>query len=155
MAQEATSPVRSSQYTEFMDNLEIDPAWAPPPDPVFQYLLERCLEGAVPVYSGSVPFSSIRAFSESFHPERASDGARLVKQLLVRWVDEGNPPRMWLYERDGAFICSDDYFTLATARVLQPDVVPAWILGPPGSPVEDLQGPVPVPIVRRLLGLSW
>jgi hypothetical protein len=131
----------------------VNPAWVPPPDLVFQYLLERSAEGAVPVYFGSIPLARVRPFSESFHPENTPGGPDVVEQIMERWRT-GDFKKIWVYERGNAFICSDDYFTLAAVRIGQPDFVPAWILGRPIVTVKDLQGPITVQGVRKMLNLT-
>jgi len=126
----------------------------PPDDPVYQYLLEEAVTGRVPIYFAAVPLALITPFAPDFHPEKSPEGEHIVQAVMTEWR-AGNFRNLWVYPHEDHFIMADDYFTYVAALKGQPDFVPCWVLGYPALPgVKQVQGPIKVEDVRRLLDLA-
>jgi hypothetical protein len=129
---------------------KINPAWEPPTDLVFQYLLQEAALGWVPVYFAAIPLSRLRRFVPSFRPEMSNDGEAVVAAIMGRWR-AGEFAYMWVYPKGDLFIVADDYFTLAAAEQGQPDFVPCWVLGGiKNGKAEHVQGPIEKTYVRKM-----
>ena len=62
---------------------------------------------------------------------------------------------MFVYQRGKWFVVSDDYIVLFAAPAGFARVQLSWVLGKPdGDVVRDVQGPIALIDVARLLGLS-
>lgn len=134
-------------------DLQSIPELVPPTDPVFTYLLEEAVAGRMPVYFAAIPLTLVWPFAVDFDPERHPVGRQMVDAVFAAGC-QGHMQRMWVYPRDQHFVASDDYVTLAAARRGDPDFVPCWVLGEPHLPgVEQIQGPIRLEDVRRLLGI--
>jgi len=134
-------------------NLQSIPALVPPTDLIFNYLLEEAVTGRVPVYFAAIPLTMVWPFAPDFQVENHPIGKQMVDALFAEGC-KGNLQRMWVYPRDQHFVASDDYATLAAARRGDPDFVPCWVLGNPHLlGVEQIQGPIRLEDVRRLLGI--
>lgn len=118
----------------------------PPPDPVFQYLLEQAWRGSVIVYWAEVPLNSVQRFDPLWKPERLPGGAPAM-QAVMRAIGEGHVPRPWVYPRGDRFIMSDDYFTLACFEMLKVETVRVWHLGVPPDGLPS-HGPLAIEIIR-------
>lgn len=122
----------------------------PPPDPIFQYLLEQAWWGSVLVYAAEVPLKLVRRFDPNWRPERLQDGIQAMKAAMGN-IGEGRMSRPWVYPRADHFVLPDDYFTLACLELLKPDSIPVWHLGVPTGGL-----PAHVPLsndkVRQLIG---
>jgi hypothetical protein len=136
------------------NKLQVNPAWRPPTDPVFQYLWQEAMFGQLPVFFGAVPLPRVIAFDPTFHPETTPGGEEVVRAVMQDWR-KGIFQKVWTYPRGELFVSSDDYFTLAAAERGQPDFLPCWILGrpAPGS-AKDVQGPMAQDRLRSIVGLK-
>jgi len=144
----------SSESKGSIDQPLINPNWQPPPDPVFQYLLDEAVRGWVPVYFAAVPLVRLKRAAPTFHPENTPGGPDVVTQIMQRWRS-GDFRNLWVYPKDDVFVVSDDYFTLAAAEIGTPDFMPCWVLGKiTKGNAEQVQGPIPQDTVRDLLGLK-
>ena len=133
---------------------EVNPEWKPPGDPVFQYLMEQALFGAVPVYYAAIPFARLKRFAPTFRPENTEHGREVVAAIMARWR-AGDMAKMWVYPKGQLFIVSDDYFTLAAAEKGQPEYLPCWVLGAvPNGAAKDVQGPMDQKPLREMFGLT-
>lgn len=130
------------------------PELTPPEDPMFVDLLEQALKGKGAVYFAAVSMSRVRPFSPTFDVEQHPIGRAAVDDIVRRWV-AGQFTNSWVYQSGEEFVLSDDYVVLAAARRGQPDYMPCWVLGrPTGEGVKDVQGPISVDDLQRLLGLA-
>lgn len=134
------------------DEPGINPAWQPPDDPVFAYLMQEALYGALPVWFAAVPLPRVRRFDPTFRPENTEHGPDVVAQIMAKWR-AGEFAKLWIYPKGDLFIASDDYFTLAAAEKGQPDYLPCWILGPfDTKTVKDPKGPVSQTALQNMFG---
>ena len=132
-------------------NAKTNPEWVPPDDSVFQHLLMEAAAGRLSVYFAVVPFSRLRRFAPTFHPENTNGGGDVVAEIMRHWR-AGDFHKMWVYPKGEHFIVSDDYFTLAAAERGQPDFVPCWVLGMVSEGyATDVQGPIDPEWVRKTL----
>ena len=144
----------SSEKQFRLDDLQVNAEWEPPPDEIFQYLLQEAALGRVPLYFAAVPLARLKRFAQEFHPENTPDGPNVVAQIMQRWR-VGEFSKMWVYQKGDDFIVSDDYFTLAAVEIGQPDFVPCWILGNITSGnAEQVQGPIPRDTILGMLGVK-
>ncbi|MBM4272894.1 MAG: hypothetical protein FJ134_00295 [Deltaproteobacteria bacterium] len=133
-------------------NKQIDfKTFKPPDDPVFGNLLEEAVKGRVPVYFAAVPLTLVRPYDPEFHPENMPEGEKIVEAIMADWR-AGRFRHLWVYPQQDYFVMADDYLTYAAALKGQPDFFPCWVLGEPRLPgVKDIQGPIRIEDVRRLL----
>jgi hypothetical protein len=123
-------------------------------DDVLGYLLQRAVEGVVPVYFAAVPRMLIHPFDTEYDPAKHPVGAAAIAQTMAEWRS-GHVPHVWVYPRGAAYVLSDDYIPWAAALRGQPDFLPCWVLGYPSvAGTVDIQGPVEPQRVRRLLGFG-
>ncbi len=116
--------------------------------------LMRALSGEVPIYFAAVPLALCIPFDVDYRPDRHPVGAVAIDQTAEAWR-KGQFQNLVVYQRGVWFIVSDDYIPLFAALGGLPDYVPCWILGKPESELlRDVQGPVAVRDVPRLLGLG-
>jgi hypothetical protein len=133
---------------------KVNPEWKPPHDPVFEYLLQEALFGALDVHFAGVRLPRVRRFASDFRPERTRGGDQVVAQIMAQWR-AGNMSKLWVYPKGDLFIASDDYFTLAAAEAGQPDWLPCWVLGPfRRDHVRDVQGPIDRASLREMFGVA-
>jgi hypothetical protein len=128
------------------------PDLTPPKDAVLLYLFSRAVEGHLPVFHGAVPLSIIRPFSADYDPRQHPIGRQAVDAKQQEWR-EGKFSNLWVYPDGTSYVISDDYITFYAALEGQPDFLPCFILGvTEDSRIEELQGPIRVPDVRKTLG---
>jgi len=77
-------------------------------------MLLRASRGKIGVYGVVIEAEkvSIKRVFASHRPEAMDGGAEVLQAMWRAW-QEGNPVQPWLYDRDGIYIVSDDYFWLA------------------------------------------
>jgi hypothetical protein len=123
-------------------------------DDILGYLLQRALDGQVPVYFAAVLRTLIRPFDAEYDPAKHPVGAAAIEQAMAEW-QAGMFPHVWVYPSEDAYVLSDDYIPWAAATRGQPDFLPCWVLGYPSVPgTVDIQGPVDPLKVRQLLGFG-
>lgn len=122
----------------------LDPGgrFKPPSDEIFDTLFALAIQGDLNVYYGAVPLGLVRPFSDTFKFAQLPGGAQIIDSIISEAL-RGNFAKLWVYEKDGVFIMSDDYATYEASLQGQPDYVPCWVLGKPRNPlVKHVQGPV-------------
>lgn len=136
------------------DAPKVEPAWEPPADPVFQYLVQQGLFGTLNIWYAAISPARLVRFDPVFRPERTPEGEAVVADIMARWR-AGDVARMCVYPKGDTFIVADDYFTLAAIEQGQPDRVPCWVLGEPGpDAAHNIQGPLDQLKMRRLFGVA-
>ena len=131
------------------------PDLTPMHDEQFSALLQRAVSGDVPVYFAAVPLALCVPFDLDYRPDLHPVGAKAIGQMTEEWRN-GQLQKMFVYQRGNWFVVSDDYIVLFAALPGLPDYMPCWVLGKPeGDLVRDVQGPVALNDVARLLGISW
>jgi hypothetical protein len=123
-------------------------------DDVLGYLLQRAVDGLVPVYFAAVPRTLIHPFDTEYDPTKHPVGAAAIEQAMADWR-AGNFAHVWVYPRGDGYVLSDDYIPWAAVLRGQPAFLPCWVLGYPSVPgAVDIQGPVELQRVRKLLGFG-
>jgi hypothetical protein len=123
-------------------------------DEILGYLLQRAVDGLLPVYAAALPRTLIRPFDPEYNPEKHPLGLAAVEQTMAEWR-AGQVPHVWVYPSVDAYVLSDDYIPWAAALRGQPDFMPCWVLGYPSVPgTGEVQGPIDQESVRKLLGFS-
>jgi hypothetical protein len=134
-----------------VESLYIDPSLTPPHDAVLDYLLERALEGNLPVYFAAVPLGLIKPFSDQYDPRRHKLWPQLFASVREQWTNQ-QFKNILVYQRKTSFIMSDDYVTYYACLAGQPDYVPCWVLGNCTHPdARDVQGPIRAEDLRKAL----
>lgn len=123
-------------------------------DPTFAHLAQRALKGDLRVFYATIPRQLIRRFDPDYDPRGHPIGRVVVDEVKQDW-QKGNWEPLWVYETVGEFVMSDNYIQWAAAEEGQPDYLPCWVLGRPSIEGSiEIQGPIAVQEVRRLLGLA-
>jgi hypothetical protein len=123
-------------------------------DDILGYLLQRALDGLVPVYFAAVPRTLIRPFDPEYDPAKHPVGAAAIEQTMAEWR-AGRFPHVWVYPSRDEYVLSDDYIPWAAALRGRPDFLPCWVLGYPSVPgTVDTHGPVEQQRVRSLIGFG-
>jgi hypothetical protein len=125
-----------------MDSLTIDPDLDPGTDETFLALLQRALEGELPVYAAAVPPVLIIPHNPDFRPDQVPRGQLAIEATYEDWC-AGQVSWLVVYPRGRWYVLSDDYIPLFAALRGMPDYLPCLILGTPDDPMlQDLQGPL-------------
>ena len=136
------------------DQLHSHPELTPVADPHFDDLLDQALKGTLPVYFAAVPLAAIVPFDKNYLPNKHPAFEAGVVQVMRQW-QEGQFRQVCVYQAGQEFVLSDDYLTYEAALRGQPDFVPCWVLGrPEHDGVCDVQGPLDIPSVKRVLGFA-
>lgn len=125
----------------------------PKTDEIFLYLMERSLEGAIPVYFANIPIPLVQKFDQGFRPEYHDVGQAAIEQVMSDW-EEGFVNYVWVYPRSNRYIQSDDYITFAAALRGEADYLPCMVMGPltvPGA--ISVHGPLNVDDIKKSLDL--
>lgn len=137
-----------------ISKLNYIPDWELTPDPHFQKLFGDALDGKLPVYFAAIPTRLIRRFDATCRPEITISGRRVVDAITQAWR-EGKFQIIWVYECDGMFVASDDYFVVASVEAGKPDYCPCYVLGrPTHQEIRDIQGPIDHLKLRKGLGVE-
>jgi len=131
--------------------LQTLPELTPPSDPVLTYLLERAVEGNLPVYFAAVPLELVKPFSDSFDPRRHPVGVHAIAAVQQRWKNQ-RFTNLVVYPQGNVFIMSDDYITYYACLEGNSEYVPCWVLGAcTNESARDVQGPIRKEDVRGIL----
>ena len=137
-----------------MAGLSKEQPFEPPDDPVFQYLLEQAIYGAIPVFGVVMKPHRLKRYADYYRPETTEEGAQVVRHMIVAW-NAGRPVQPWIYPRNAHYIVSDDYFAMAAIEAGRPATIAAQFLGwPNASDILDKQGPLPTEQVKSMIGIG-
>lgn len=144
----------SNQATIAVSDIHWLPGLTPKHDEQFSALLQRAVSGDVPVYFAAVPLALCVPFDLDYRPDLHPVGAKGISQMTEEGSN-GQFKNMFVYQRGKWFVVSGDYIVLFAALSGLPEYVPCWVLGKPGGDlVRDVQCPIALNDVARLLGLS-
>lgn len=137
-----------------VSDIHLLPDLTPKHDEQFSALLQGAVSGDVPVYFAAVPLALCVPFDLDYRPDLHPAGAMAVSQVTEEGRN-GQFQKLFVYQRGKWFVVSDDYIVLFAALNGLPDYVSCWVLGKPeGGLVRDVQGPIALKDVARLLGIS-
>ena len=110
-----------------MDITKLDPLFdetTEPKDENLMALLKKAYTGKIKCRKAVIPMELIKPFSD-FTPEMFQEYA----DRFVSLYREGTPPEMYVYEKDGAFIMSDDYNAYTMYKLIEAPTVLCVVLG--------------------------
>ncbi|MBM4033054.1 MAG: hypothetical protein FJ291_14905 [Planctomycetes bacterium] len=139
-----------------VEELHVRPGLTPKTDERMIDLMKKALRGVVPVYFASIPLALCVPFDVDYRPDLDPVGAAAIAQVAA-YARKGNwrVLVMIVYPRGRWFVVSDDYIKLFAALSGQPEYVPCWVLGKPeGDLLQQVQGPIALETVSRILGLG-
>ncbi|MFL5612416.1 MAG: hypothetical protein ACJ796_01995 [Gemmatimonadaceae bacterium] len=119
-------------------------------DHVFTHLLERALQGDVPVYFAIIPRVLIRPFDATCNVSVHPAGQAAVTEVMNDWSARSFH-YAWVYPREGVYVLPEDYVIWTAVERSQVDYMPCWILGFPSTGgATEINGPLDVSVVRLI-----
>jgi hypothetical protein len=110
-----------------MDITKLDPLFdetTEPKDEHLMVLLEKAYTGKMKCRKAVIPMELIKPFSD-FKPELSQE----YGDHFVALYQEGTPPALYVYEKDGAFIMSDDYTAYTMYTLIEAQTALCIVLG--------------------------
>jgi hypothetical protein len=106
------------------------------------------------VYFATIPFALCVPFDLDYRPDKHAVGKQAIEATAQEWA-AGKYSQMVVYQRGAWFVVADDYIPLFAALRGNPTYVPCWVLGKPDAEyTKDVQGPIAVKEVQKILGLG-
>ena len=132
-------------------DLNEDNRFKPPHDEIFDTLFGLAIQDDLKVYFAAIPIGLIKPFSDKFKIAANPRGQQLIDSIISD-AARGSFRYIWVYERGGIYVMSDDYLIYEAFLQMKSDYVPCWTFGKPRNPlVTKLQGPVDA---RKAAGFS-
>ncbi len=110
-----------------MDITKLEPLFdetTEPKDEHLMALLEKAYTGKIKCRKAVIPLELIKPFSD-FKPEISQE----YGDHFVALYQERTPPEMYVYEKDGAFIMSDDYNAYTMYKLIEALTTICIVLG--------------------------
>jgi hypothetical protein len=135
-----------------LKDIHTHPDLSPKLDETFISLMQKALEGEVPVYFAAVPLVLCVPFDLDYRP----DLHHIAAQVIAEYAKDLNNKtfhKMLVYPRGKWFIVGDHYLELFSTFEALPAYAPCWILGKlDNEHVRDLQGPISPDDFKKIFG---
>ena len=136
------------------EKIHTHPDLSPKIDEKLMSLMQQAYDGEIPVYFAAVPLVLCVPYDLDYRPDLHPVGAEIIRQIAED-AKNNKFPKMLVYPRGKWFVVADHYLELFATFEGLPAYVPCWILGKPDNElIQDLQGPIPLEDVRKILGIG-